>query len=401
MTESTQPDGGAPPKPPLWSSAYRRALVADFFFIGGVQALIPIVPLYIYSMEANDVTVGIAAGVFMGVAVALRPVTGWLVDAYGRKSIFVVFGTLFALAGLGLPLWPAILPLIFFRFLQGIAWSATLTASTTLASDVIPPARRGEGIGYVSSARSLAMALAPAAALFIATRVDVLPALWFVVGLCFVGAISVCFVHEVYQRPAEKPSLDWRKLIEKSALGPAFVSAAMMFVFGGLATFVPLDAQRRSIGDPAAFFLIYSLMLMVIRPMAGRWSDTVSNRSVIIIPGLLAIAAAVWVLALFEGPWTLIVVATLWAFGFGAVQPLVRSLVLERAPENRWGAANATMLTFYDLGMAVGPPILGYVANLWGYPVMYAVCSVPVLVCVAGMAVGVFQPWKVPEARQG
>ena len=171
----------------------------------------------------------------------------------------------------------------------------------------------------------------------------------------------------------------------------------MMFVFGGIITFVPLDAQRRPIGDPAMFFVVFSVMLMVIRPIAGRWSDIVANRGIIIVPGLLSIAAAAWVLAAFENPWTLTIVAVLWAFGFGAVQPLIRSLVLERAPAERWGAANATMLTCYDMGMAVGLPVLGTIANRWSYEVMYGVSTVPLLVCVAGMVLGVFQPWKVPK----
>ncbi|MDA1324833.1 MAG: MFS transporter [Proteobacteria bacterium] len=397
MRESRDQDGGATVAPPLWTSAYRRSLIADFCIFGGAQALLPIIPLYVYALEASDITVGITAGVFMGVAVVLRPFTGWLVDAYGRRLILVASAVLFALAGLGLPLWSAILPLIFFRFLQGIAWSAVVTASTTLQADVIPAARRGEGIGYVSSVRNLASAIAPAAALFIAGKLEIIYALWFVIAIGVLGAAAVFFVRETYVRPTSLPLFRWHRLIEKSALAPAFVSAAMMFVFGGIVTFVPLDAQRRSIGDPALFFLVFSLMLMVIRPLAGRWSDTISNRGIIIIPGLLCIAGAVWVLAAFENTWTLTFVAILWALGFGSVQPLVRSLVLERSPAERWGAANATMLTCMDMGLALGPPVLGYVASNWSYPVMYAVSALPLLVCIAGMVLGVFKPWKVSK----
>ena len=331
----------------------------------------------------------------MGIAVFLRPFTGWLVDAYGRRPILILSAMLFALAGFGLPLWPAILPVIFFRFLQGVGWSAVVTASTTLQADVIPAARRGEGIGYVSSVRNLSTAIAPAAALFITSQWDIVFALWFVIAIGVTGASAVFFVREVYVIPPTRPRLRWRRLVEKSALAPGFISAAMMFVFGAIVTFIPLDAQRRTIGDPAVFFLVFSLMLMVIRPLAGKWSDTVANRGVIIIPGLITIAAAVWVLAVLESPWTLTIVAILWAFGFGAVQPLVRSLVLERSPSDRWGAANATMLTCMDLGLALGPPVLGYVATSSSYSVMYVTSAVPVVVCVICMMTGIFQPWKV------
>ena len=161
------------------------------------------------------------------------------------------------LAGLGLPLWPAILPVILFRLLQGIGWSAVVTASTTLQADVIPAARRSEGIGYVSSVRNLSTAIAPAAALFIAAKLEIVFALWFVIITGVVGASAVFFVREVYVIPPSRPRLRWRRLVEKPALAPGFISAAMMFVFGGMVTFIPLDAQRRTIGDPAVFFLVF------------------------------------------------------------------------------------------------------------------------------------------------
>ena len=169
----------------------------------------------------------------------------------------------------------------------------------------------------------------------------------------------------------------------------------MMFVFGGFVTFIPLDAQRRNIGDPAVFFIVFSLILMVVRPLAGKWSDLISNRGAIVVPGLLMIVGSVIVLSSTETYWTLIIVAALWGFGFGCVQPIIRTLVIERIKPDRWGAANATMLTLMDLGLALGPPILGYVAAHWNYKVMYMLSSFPLLLCIATMLVGIFRPWKV------
>ncbi len=379
----------------MWTSAYRRALIVDFFIFGGAHALLPIIPLYVYSIEASDIKVGIVAGVFMGVAVVLRPFTGWFVDVCGRKPILIFSVIIFSLAGLGLPFWPAIVPIIFFRALQGLAWSAVVTASTTLQADVIPAARRGEGMGYVSSIRNLSTAIAPAAALFIASQMNITNAIWFIVIITIVGATAVFLVSEAYEKPTSVPPFKWARLMEKSAIAPALVAAAMMFVFGGFVTFIPLDAQRRNIGDPAVFFIVFSLVLMIVRPLAGRWSDLISSRGIIIVPGLLMILCSVFVIAIFETPWTLVFAAIFWGAGFGCVQPIIRTLVIERVSPDRWGGANATMLTLMDLGLALGPPILGYVATHWGYAVMYTLSSLPILLCVGTMILGVFKPWRV------
>ena len=85
-----------------------------FFYIRGGARLITDYSLYVYSIEASDIKVGIVAGVFMGVAVVLRPFTGWFVDVSGRKPILIFSVIIFSLAGLGLPLWPAIVPIILF-----------------------------------------------------------------------------------------------------------------------------------------------------------------------------------------------------------------------------------------------------------------------------------------------
>lgn len=378
----------------MWTKAYLRALIVDFFIFGGAHALLPIIPLYVYATEASDIKVGIVAGVFMGVAVILRPFTGWFVDVYGRRPILIYSVIIFALAGLGLPLWPAFVPIILCRALQGFAWSAVVTASTTLQADVIPAARRGEGMGYVSSVRNLSTAIAPAIALMIASQMDITKAIWFIVILTIVSAATVFLVRENYVTPKSLPSFRWNMLFEKSAISPALIAAAMMFVFGGFVTFIPLDSQRRNIGDPAIFFIVFSLVLMIVRPLAGRWSDSISNRGIIIVPGLVLIVASVFVLVLFENQWTLVFVAILWAIGFGSVQPIIRTLVIERVSSDRWGVANATMLTLMDLGLALGPPILGYTATHWNYMTMYALSSLPLLLCITTMTLGLFHPWN-------
>ena len=109
------------------------------------------------------------------------------------------------------------------------------------------------------------------------------------------------------------------------------------------------------------------------------------------------ILGSVSVIAIFETQWTLVFVAILWGAGFGCVQPIIRTLVIERVSPDRWGAGNATMLTLMDLGLALGPPILGYVATNWGYAVMYALSSLPILLCVATMILGIFKPWKLQK----
>ena len=61
----------------------------------------------------------------------------------------------------------AFIPLLILRFVQGIQWGIATSAYFTAVVDVIPLKKRGRGIGYFGLAFNIAMAVGPAAGLFI------------------------------------------------------------------------------------------------------------------------------------------------------------------------------------------------------------------------------------------
>jgi predicted MFS family arabinose efflux permease len=149
----------------------------------------------------------------------------------------------------------------------------------------------------------------------------------------------------------------------------------MTFVFGGLVTFIPLDAQNRDIGNAASFFIIFAVGLTFLRPFFGYLADRLPNRGAILVSGLLLVAASPMSLFLTVEPWTLPLAAILWALGFGSVQPIIRVMVLERAPQSRWGSAAATTSTAWDIGFTLGAAMLGVIAEKIGIPAMFAFSS--------------------------
>lgn len=372
----------------LWTPAFYRVLAADFCIFAAMQMALVLVPLHAQSLGASEAIVGLVSGGFMLAGVVARPPLGWIVDAYGRKRVFLGLCVVFAALACFVPLVPAIAGLLALRLLQGVCWGGMVTAGSTLQSHIIPAGRRGEGIGYVSSVRNLAHATMPALGLVAAGHFGPADAMWTATVMAILSVVAVTQLDDPVPRPAVRPRFRASDLVEKSAIAPALLSAAVMFLFSGMVTFVPLDAQRRDIGDPALFFTTYAILLMVIRPAVGRWADRISNRSHVLLPGLAAIIFAALILAFLETPFTLPLVACLWAFGFGTIQPVVRVMILERADQTRWGAANATSLSVYDMGLALGPPVLGLAVELWGYPAMYCLSAVPPLLSTLFLLAG-------------
>jgi MFS family permease len=70
------------------------------------------------------------------------------------------------------------------------------------------------------------------------------------------------------------------------------------------------------------------------------------------------------------------------AFGFGAVQPALQSLVMKSVPPERRGSASSTNYIGMDSATLVGPIVAGVVAQAFGYPAMWLVMILPSIIGV-------------------
>ena len=108
---------------------------------------------------------GTEAGLFLGFltysSAISAPITGALGDRYGKRNMLLmaalaltVFSLLYAVA----PSYQIILGLV---LIHGVFWSCLLSSSSAYMTDIIPAARRAEGLGYSGFASILGVAIAP------------------------------------------------------------------------------------------------------------------------------------------------------------------------------------------------------------------------------------------------
>ncbi len=348
---------------PLWTVPFLQIVATDLVIFAGAQLLRPVIPLYISSLGGDKPLVGIVASVFVFTAVVLRPISGLAMDRIGRRTVLIASLALFVVCAGILPLGLSIPGLIAVRIIQGISWSSIPPATNTIMSDLIPASRRGEGLGYTSTTRNMGIALGPAMGLYLAESIGYWAA-FLLAAILALAALAIGWrVQSPYVPPTDTKILSFKGLIEPGALLPATISMLMNLVVGSMITFVPLDAQERNIGSAITFFLAISMLLMVVRPLVGGLSDRLPRRGTLLIPGLVLVTLSALVLAFTEAVWTLPVVAAFWAFGFGTAQPVLRAMILDRVPQRRWGAANATNMMLYDTGYALGPLLSGFIAK--------------------------------------
>src|SRR5690606_32579759 len=101
-------------------------------------------------------------------ALLIRPYAGHALESKGRGLIFLVGLSIFILSVGAFAFAASIAFLLVFRIIQGFGWGLSTTAGGTVATDIIPPNRRGEGLGYFGLSGNIALAFGPSLGLTLA-----------------------------------------------------------------------------------------------------------------------------------------------------------------------------------------------------------------------------------------
>lgn len=364
----------------IFTRDFAFILLANFFIFLGFQMTLPTIPLFVHELDGSDRLVGIIVGIFTFSALLFRPYAGHALETKGRGFVYLSGLALFILSIGSFGFVTSIVILILFRIIQGIGWGFSTTASGTIATDLIPPSRRGEGMGYYGLSGNIALAIGPGLGLTLVNIVS-FPTLFIICAMLGLVAflISLNIRYKKIDKSPDKTRAARFDMIEKTAINPSILLFFITLTFGGIATFLPIYALEKDVAGIQLYFVVYALFLMISRVFAGRIYDLKGDLYVI-PPGTVLIITAMLLLSWLPNTAVLIIAAALYGFGFGTVQPALQAWAVEKAPENRKGMANATFFSFFDLGIGVGAILFGQIAHLFNYGLIYIIsaCSVTI-----------------------
>ena len=335
------------------------AATAVLFF--GFYFLIPVLPPYAAARGASKSEVGIVIGLASIAAVATRLLSARAIDRRGRRPFALGGLALFATATALLPLAASLASLLALRAVQGVGWGFATTAIASLVADLAPAARRGEAIGIWGLAPTVAMALGPAAGGGL-VRLGGAPAAFLGTAALFLVALG--FVVPIAE-PRHAVTTSRKVRFPRGAVLPCSVLFLSSLSYGAIIAFVPVELGSGP-GRTGAYFGVYALSILVVRPFAGRLSDRHGRRAVI-IPGLLVGAAGVALTGLAQGPASLAAAAGLYGVGIAGLSfPALTAWTVDRSGEAR-GAAMAAFYGSYDLAIALGAFAFGPVYERFGF----------------------------------
>ncbi len=274
--------------------------------------------------------------------------------------------------------------LLMLRFFHGIWFSLLTTVAGAIAADIIPPERRGEGLGYYGIAMNLAVVVGPFIALSLqqyvsAQTIFIILAIIMVIG--FFCALVVK-VDETQFTKQEKHKLSISDFLEKKTVPIATVGFLISFAYASIITFISIYAESLGLIKAASFFfVVYAIAMLVVRPISGRLFDTIGPK-VVIIPSIIIFGIGLISLSFTESSWMLLLSGALVGLGYGTLLPSFQSLAIQAADKHRSGYATGTFFAFYDSGIAVGSVLLGLIAGIAGYSNLYLILGIFVILTV-------------------
>jgi MFS family permease len=374
----------------LWSKSFGQLLVIQFLFGLGFSTFY-LLPKYLHQVYgANAATIGKVTGVALLAAVAATPLAAtWVGRGKRRMPAFAALALLAASAVAFAFVDHVGWFMATLRIAQGTAFCLFMTAIVTKATEIVPSGRLGQAIGYLGLAALVTNALSPVVAEPLAEQfgwpaVFSLAALWCVAASCYAWKI------------ADSPSattpqtLCWNLLLSAPLRSIFYAAMTCGVALGVMFTYTQPLALLRGARHVGVFFSGYALFAASVRLLIGDIADRFGRKWVCVAATVgyaLVMALTAWVT-----PHTLFWCGAGLGIAHGVLYPALNALAFEMSKAESRGLVAAAFSGSFCLGYALSVLSLGFVADIWGLPVvfigtsLFTVTGAWVLVSVRGVS---------------
>ena len=350
----------------IFTREFILAILSQFSFMSVFFILIPTLPIYLIKSGSGEAEIGVLVGIFFVSALALRPFVGRALIRIPEKIFMVTGAVLFAVTSLAYLVAPPFWPLFMVRAFQGIGLALFHTASFTLVANISPKDHLGQSLSYFFLAPNISLALLPSLGMFLINRFSFTFLFLTCLGLslCALG-ITLQFKRRPVT-PSENPP---GMLLSRKAIPPSIVSLLNFMIWGAITAFFPLYALNCGVTNSGLFFTAVAIMFFLGRALGGKILDLYSKERIIPLFLIMSLVSMV-ILAFSKNLTMFIVVAVIWGIGNAFLTPAILAYIIDRADSSKGPAIGMYML-LSDLGLGLGPVIMGLVISLSSYPVMF------------------------------
>lgn len=329
---------------------------------------------------------GLASGIFIVGTLLARLQFGKAIELYGRrKSLYG--GILFYFVTTLLYFYIPNLAILYgIRFLNGMAYGIVSTATNTIVASCIPAEKRGEGINYYGLSTSLAAAVGPFLGMFLIVVTNftfIITLCAVLVGLCMIGCIAL-HIDEITltsEQVARMKAMTLDNYVEYRVLIISIIGFFMGFAYSSVLTFLAAYAREINLVQAGTFFfVVYAVVITITRPMMGVIFDH-KGENYVLYPCYICLAIGLFLLSITGASWQLLLSGVFVGLGYGTFMSNGQAVCIKLTPSYRISVALSTYFVALDLGIGVGPYVLGSLHGLLTFPQLYAVAAIVAVAC--------------------
>ncbi len=368
------------PPPPLLTRSFVLLMAGHLLQALGYASML-LLPLYLQHLQASRAQIGLVMATAAISSVAGYPLVAYGLDRVGRRPTLMV-GTLLLVGGMGLiGLVDRIGPVLYLaRVTVGLGISALFSGYFTAAADIIPVARRTEGLALFGLTGLLPLLINP-----FADRIGITPSdlRWF---LPAVGCIISLSLILLWRLPESKPRAEAVpnevarggvraivRVLSAPALWPVWLATV---VFGALVAlfmnFATVTASSRGVAHAPMMWLSYAAGAALVRTLGRRLPDRVGPAN-LVSPALAFYLCAALLMTQAASLSALLLAALLAGVGHGYLFPVLSGQLVTRVPPKLRGTAMASFTSLWELSDLCASPSFGHIADGYGDAAMFLV----------------------------
>ena len=360
--------------------------VATAISMLGQGVISPVLPRFARELGMGATAVGMVVGAFGLSRLFVNIPAGLAAERFGRTALMSSGLAVIGLGNVMVGLSDSVPALVAWRIVAGAGSAAFMTGAMGYVADISTPANRGRLMSIQQGSLLLGVDIGPLIGGTVSDYWGLSAPFFLAGGLAAAAALWTAF-RLPNRPPPESPRPAREERLDPAAsrrvqgwdlqgslrilLDPTFLLVGL-FTFtvfltraGSRMTLLPLVTDERFAMSGTQLGLLFSVIATVnfalVAP-AGWLSDRFGRKTAM-VPGILLSGTALLLFAWSGSVLGIFAAGVVIGVGQGIAGPSPAAAIADMAPPGRAAGTMALYRTFGDLGMVVGPPVLGLIAE--------------------------------------
>mgnify|MGYP005795248281 FL=1 len=365
-------------KEKLWTKEYLFSLLLVFGVNMGYALLNSVMAIYGTVLTSSSVMGGYMITVFTISALFVRLFIKKLNEKFSNKVLLIFGLCLTVIASIGYCLANDIVTFLIFRMIHGFGFGISLTCATAISNEYVPSSRLSEGVGFTSSANTIANAIGPTIALEILgekyTNFFTLFAVLLIISAVILG-LSLFVKSNTKAQKVNNEHQSYNGVII------ACVFFLATFCQGAVNSFLTSYTKELNFGNIGLFFTLMAIVTFISRFFSRKIQNIFGLKKLSFILSII-MAVSIALIAFIQNEFQLFLLAIPLGLSTGLLFPIFNYRIIQTVDPSQFAFATSIYYCGLDIGYGLGAVVWGYVSQFFGYQVLYVVAALLIVVMI-------------------